>query len=109
MHLYLTNFFCQLIIMKLYRVNPGLVSKLPSGKIIKYINKQDTLLEPKTGIVIRHEKGKLYLKGLGNQVFWTIQPSQNVCYATRELINSLKKSKTNKKTNMGKSQKTMAK
>jgi hypothetical protein len=42
--------------MKLYKVPETLVRKLPIGKIIKYIKKDDKSLTPKTGVILKHNE-----------------------------------------------------
>ena len=88
--------------MKLHRVPKALVPKLPIGKIIKYIKKNDNTLTPKTGIVLKHpNENEIVLKGLGGPSIWTIKCDDNVCYATKDILNSIKplnKKKTKTKT-----------
>lgn len=91
--------------MKLYKVPESLLSKLPVGKIIKYIKKNDDTLTPKTGIVLKHNDGNIILKGLGGPSIWSIKCTDNVCYVTKEILDLIKpkpkpknKIKTNKKS-----------
>lgn len=79
--------------MKLHRVPVNLVSKLPLGKIIKYIKKNDDTLTPKTGIVLKHNEDKIILKGLGGPSIWSITGKDNVCYVTKDILDSIKPKK----------------
>ncbi len=76
--------------MKLYRVPKALVPKLPLGKIIKYIKKNDKELIPKTGIIIKHTEDSISLKGLGVGHIWSIKCKDNVCYVTKDILDSIK-------------------
>ena len=84
--------------MKLYRVPKALVPKLPIGKIIKYIKKNDSTMTPKTGIVLKHPTDdNIMLKGLGGPAIWSIKCNDNVCYATKDILDSIKPKKKTKK------------
>ncbi len=76
--------------MKLYKLPQTLVSKIPSGKIIKYIKKTDDTLTPKTGIVLKHTEDSIVLKGLGGPSIWTIKCKDNVCYVTKDILDTIK-------------------
>ncbi len=77
--------------MKLYRVPQALVSKLPIGKIIKYIRKDDKTMTPKTGIVLKHpDKDTLVLKGMGGPSVWSIKCKESVCYVPKDVLDSIR-------------------
>lgn len=76
--------------MKLHKVPERLVSKLPIGKIIKYIKKSDTTLTPKTGIILKHNDTNIVLKGLGGNGLWSIKCSENACYVTKDILDLIK-------------------
>ena len=89
--------------MKLHKVPNALTSKLPCGKIIKYIKKDDDSLTPKTGIVLKHNEGGIVLKGLGGPAIWSIKCNESVCYVTKDILDSIRpkpkpKNKVNKTT-----------
>lgn len=83
--------------MKLYRVPETLISKLPLGKIIKYIKKNDDTLTPKTGIILKQNSDNIVLKGLGGPSIWSIKCKDNVCYVTKDILDSIKPKKKLKK------------
>ena len=87
--------------MKLHRVPNTLVSKLPLGKIIKYIKKDDDTMTPKTGIVLKHpDDNTIVLKGLGGSSIWSIKCKDNVCYVTKDILDSIRpKPKPKKRVN----------
>ena len=87
--------------MKLHRVPQTLVPKLPLGKIIKYIKKDDETMTPKTGIVLKHpDDNSIVLKGLGGPSIWSIKCKDNVCYVTKDILDSIRpKSKPKNKVN----------
>lgn len=77
--------------MKLHRVPEALVPKLPLGKIIKYIKKTDETMQPKTGIVLKHPNNEtLILKGLGGPSVWSIKCKENVCYVTKDILDTIR-------------------
>ena len=90
--------------MKLHRVPEALVPKLPLGKIIKYIKKTDETMTPKTGIVLKHpDETTWILKGLGGPSIWSIKCKENVCYVTKDILDTIRpkpKPKNKIKTNV---------
>ena len=89
--------------MKLYKLPSTLATKVPIGKIVKYIKKSDETLTPKTGIVLKHCENCITLKGLGGPAIWSIKYSENVIYVTKDILDSIKpkpkpKNKVNKTT-----------
>ena len=86
--------------MKLYKLPSTLVTKVPIGKIIKYIKKSDETLTPKTGIILKHCENCITLKGLGGPGIWNIKYLENVIYVTKDILDSIKpKSKPKNKIN----------
>ncbi len=83
--------------MKLYKVPETLVRKLPIGKIIKYIKKDDESLTPKTGLVLKHNENSIVFKGLGSSVIWSIVYKNIVCYVTKDILDSIKPQRKKKK------------
>ncbi len=83
--------------MKLYKVPTTLVQKIPLGKIIKYIKKDDDTLTPKTGIILKQNDGKIVLKGLGGPSIWSITCKDNICYVTKDILDVIKPKKIKKK------------
>lgn len=79
--------------MKLYRVPATLVDKLPIGKIIKYIRKDDDSLTPKTGVVLKHNDNCIVLKALGGPMVWSIVCKNTVCYVTKDILDSIRPKK----------------
>ncbi len=80
--------------MKLYRVPQTIVCKIPHGKIIKYIRKNDNTLTPKTGIILKHQDNKIVLKSLGcGLTIWSINTKDTVCYVTKDILDSIKAKK----------------
>lgn len=83
--------------MKLYKVPETLIPKIPLGKIIKYIKKDDDTLTPKTGIILKQNDGNIVLKGLGGPSIWSIKCTDNVCYVTKDILDSIKPKKVKNK------------
>jgi hypothetical protein len=81
--------------MKLYKVPETLASKIPIGKIIKYIKKDDKSLTPHTGIVIKHNENSIVLKRLGGSNMWCVGCKKIVCYVTKDILDSIKRKKKN--------------
>lgn len=83
--------------MKLYRVPKAIVSKIPIGKIIKYIKKTDKKMIPKTGIILKQNNDSITLKGLGGSYIWSIKYQDTVCYVTKDILDSIRQKKLKNK------------
>lgn len=83
--------------MKLYKVPETLVRKLPIGKIIKYIKKDDKSLTPKTGVILKHNENSIVFKALGSPVVWSMVSKNIVCYVTKDILDSIKPQRKKKK------------